>query len=196
MAEDLIRDENKNLPMGIFRPGIGKLLYQVHFLWSYGLFTLPINKIYIPVASTAHEPFPGWIDNYNGPMGVATGCTSGIMRVVRCDGERVPNVIPVDLTVNALLACAWDVAAQKKRRGEDMLIYNYTSTVEAPITWERFRANMVKYANKYPPQTALWCAELTLRKQKYLYALSTLILHSIPGFILDTVARLAGKEPR
>lgn len=57
----------------------------------------------------------GWIDNLYGPTGVAAGAGTGLLRSIHCDGSVHANVVPADLTINALIACAWDVANDYKR---------------------------------------------------------------------------------
>lgn len=69
----------------------------------------------VAVVSTAHEPIPGWIDNFYGPTGIAAGAASGVLRTLHCNPEINANIVPVDLTVNALIASAWDVAMQTAR---------------------------------------------------------------------------------
>lgn len=78
----------KNLPIGMFRPAI--------------------------ITSTAHEPVVGWIDNLYGPTGVVAGVGTGVLRTLHCDPDVIANIVPVDLTVNALIATAWDVATNHK----------------------------------------------------------------------------------
>lgn len=65
--------------------------------------------------STAKEPVPGWIDNLYGPTGVIVGATSGVLRTVLGNPNANANIVPVDYTVNALIASAWDVANQTNR---------------------------------------------------------------------------------
>lgn len=64
----------------------------------------------LPVISTYQEPIRGWIDNLYGPTGVAAGAGTGLLRSIHCDGSISANVVPADLTINALIACAWDIA--------------------------------------------------------------------------------------
>lgn len=90
MSEDLIRSRAKNLPIGMFRPAI--------------------------VTSTACEPVVGWIDNFNGPTGVIAGAGTGILRTLHCNPNVIANIVPVDMTVNALICSAWDVAVNHKDR--------------------------------------------------------------------------------
>lgn len=54
LSEQCIEEKQDDLPMIIFRPSI--------------------------VISSISEPMPGWIDNYNGPVGLLVGCGFGINR--------------------------------------------------------------------------------------------------------------------
>ena len=54
LSEQIIQEKQDVLPMIIFRPSI--------------------------VISSISEPMPGWIDNYNGPVGLLVGCGFGINR--------------------------------------------------------------------------------------------------------------------
>lgn len=85
LAEDLIRVNSQSLPIGIFRPAI--------------------------VTSSVVEPFVAWIDNLYGPTGVVAGVGTGILRTMHCNKDINANIVPVDMTVNALIVSAWDVAS-------------------------------------------------------------------------------------
>jgi alcohol-forming fatty acyl-CoA reductase len=58
------------------------------------------------VASSLHEPFPGWIDNLTGFTGLTVSILRGTLRTsitdVNCDVE----VVPVDIVVNTLIVAA------------------------------------------------------------------------------------------
>ena len=60
--------------------------------------------------STAHEPVRGWIDNLYGPGGVVLGAGSGLIHTVHADVNKVADLVPVDMTVNALIAATWETA--------------------------------------------------------------------------------------
>lgn len=68
---------------------------------------------YCTVISTASEPIEGWIDNIFGPSGGIAGAGAGLIRTFNVDHTCSAELIPVDLTVNALIAMAWDVANKK-----------------------------------------------------------------------------------
>lgn len=78
----------KNLPLGMFRPAI--------------------------VTSSVREPVVGYIDNLYGPTGVVAGAGTGVLRTMHCNRDITANIVPVDMTVNALIVSAWDVAANYK----------------------------------------------------------------------------------
>ncbi|XP_033211757.1 fatty acyl-CoA reductase wat-like [Belonocnema kinseyi] len=170
MAEDYVRRRNKGLPIGIFRPAI--------------------------VVSTANEPIPGWIDNLYGPTGVAAGVSTGILRSLHCDSEVNANIVPVDLTVNALIASAWDVAMQKTRRDEDMLIYNFVSSADARLTWGEFCKTNVAYSDIYPPSNSFWYLSFTMNKHKLVHSAYTVLLHLLPALVVDTASLCIGQKPK
>lgn len=78
----------KSLPIGMFRPAI--------------------------VTSSVREPVVGYIDNLYGPTGVVAGAGTGVLRTMHCNPSITANIVPVDMTVNALIASAWDVASNYK----------------------------------------------------------------------------------
>lgn len=105
MGECLVKDISNGIPVGIFRPGIGKLLSTSPKLQLIFFF----NKT---VVSTYKEPVSGWIDNLYGPTGIAVGTVSGLLRVSLCDESKIADVVPVDTCISGLIAAAWDTSAQ------------------------------------------------------------------------------------
>lgn len=65
------------------------------------------------MVATSKEPVPGWIDNLYGPNGVVLGIGAGLLRIMQTDASVNANLVPVDLSVNALIASAWDVGINK-----------------------------------------------------------------------------------
>ena len=51
MAEQVVNDYKHKVPLVIFRPSI--------------------------VIAAMREPVPGWVDNFNGPVGLLVGCAVG-----------------------------------------------------------------------------------------------------------------------
>lgn len=50
---------------------------------------------------------PGWIDNFNGPMGLTTGIMVGLLRIVYVDGEKKVDWVSVDRVINGMIISIW-----------------------------------------------------------------------------------------
>lgn len=66
-----------------------------------------------PVISSLRHPIPGWIENLNGPNGIAVATGKGLLRVMRCKGDAAGDMIPVDIAIDTMIAVAWDTAIQQ-----------------------------------------------------------------------------------
>ncbi|KAI4478303.1 hypothetical protein M0804_011957 [Polistes exclamans] len=170
MAESLIKEKHGNLPIGIVRPAI--------------------------VISTAYEPVEGWLDNVYGPNGIAAAVSSGILRVMYCDANNIADIIPVDITVNAIIASAWDIYLHDNRKGDNMLIYNVVASAEAPLTWDQYNKFCYPYICQYPSSNIIWYPTIVTTKNKFLYKILSLIFHTVPASIIDIALFCFGKKPR
>jgi fatty acyl-CoA reductase len=69
-----------------------------------------LSNVHVPfnaVISTWSEPFPGWTDNYNGPVGLMIGAGKGFVRTSYADPNAIADCIPVDLSIQFMLLAAW-----------------------------------------------------------------------------------------
>lgn len=62
------------------------------------------------VISSLNDPFPGWIENYNGPVGILIGAGKGVLRVVFGSPNTVMDYMPVDVAVKFMCIAAWEKA--------------------------------------------------------------------------------------
>ncbi|XP_011165424.1 fatty acyl-CoA reductase wat [Solenopsis invicta] len=168
IAEGLIREECEDLQVGIFRPGM--------------------------VTCSANEPFAGWIDNKYGPIGFLASIMCGFTRFLRCNSDHKANIVPVDFTVNALIASAWDVYKQC-RKGKDMLIYNFVSPIDGP-TWNEYLLRHVYLTKIYPMRNAIYFPLLFLLKHKISYKICVWFCHFLPALLMDAVYICIGRSPR
>ncbi|OAD52165.1 hypothetical protein WN48_02768 [Eufriesea mexicana] len=174
VAESIVVKKAGELPVGIFRPAI--------------------------VISTYREPLKGWIDNLYGPTGVAAGAGTGLLRSIHCDGSKQVNVVPGDLTVNALIACAWDVANRRKSltitdEQNQVPIYNYVSK-DNSITFDQLKTLSEKYGLEFPTGKAIWYYSFRNNKHKIIHFFYVYFLHLLPALLIDTVTLCLGKQPR
>jgi fatty acyl-CoA reductase len=88
LAEQILEKECGAVPLAIVRPSI--------------------------VTAALREPFPGWIDNLNGPTGLIAGGGKGFIRIFKVESsDFVTDLIPVDLSINLMIAVAWRTAIYK-----------------------------------------------------------------------------------
>ncbi|KAF7391375.1 hypothetical protein HZH66_009855 [Vespula vulgaris] len=168
VAENVVKKQAGSIPIGIFRPGV--------------------------VISTYQEPIPGWIDNMYGPIGIAAGAGMGLIRSHHCDGSIKANLVPGDLTINALIASAWDVA-NNRRSNEDTPIYNYVSK-DNPITYDELKDMSAKYGLLVPTKESIWYYSFRNTKYRLVHLFYVYFLHLLPALVIDTVALCMGKQPR
>ncbi|XP_014601322.1 PREDICTED: putative fatty acyl-CoA reductase CG5065 [Polistes canadensis] len=168
VAENIIKKQAGLIPIGIFRPGI--------------------------VISTYREPVPGWVDNLNGPMGIFAGAAKGLIRSHHCDGSVKVCIVPGDLTTNALIVSAWDIASNRKSK-DDIPIYNYVSN-ENSITYEEMTKMTFKYGLLTPLINAVWYCSFRPTKYRQLHLFYVYFLHLLPAFLLDTMLLCVAKKPR
>ncbi|EFN66892.1 Fatty acyl-CoA reductase 1 [Camponotus floridanus] len=168
ITEILLIEEGKNLPIGIFRPAM--------------------------VMPSANEPIVGWGDNLYGPIGSTISILLGFTRFQWCDPDITANLVPVDFTVNALIASAWDVSNQC-RTGKNMLIYNNTTAPNAP-TWGEYINKIICLNQKYPLKDSMWLPFVFLVPGEITYKIGIWFCHLLPAFFVDSVRICVGRRPR
>ncbi|CAG9576938.1 unnamed protein product [Danaus chrysippus] len=171
LAEKELRENSKNIPLGIFRPAI--------------------------VTSTLKEPLKCWLDNMYGPTGVAVGTATGMLRTVQCDKSVTADLVPVDSVVNCLIVAAYNVHREfVKSPPQEPPIFNYVSSVENRITWGDFTDLNMARIDKHPFSNAVWYVSLTLNKSSFVNAVCVLFLHLLPAALVDGLAVCVGKKPQ
>lgn len=100
LAEQVISDYSKSLPCVIIRPSI--------------------------VISSAEDPLAGWLDNFNGPVGMLVGGGKGVLRVLYVDPNITSDFMPVDVAIKAIIIVAW-------QRGIKPYAYRFFHTIKSFI---------------------------------------------------------------
>ncbi|KAJ9576068.1 hypothetical protein L9F63_007033, partial [Diploptera punctata] len=170
IAEDAVRTYGKSLPVGIFRPSI--------------------------VVSTKKEPTAGWIDNLYGPTGALVAVGIGMIRTLILNKNAVADLVPSDMTVNALISSAWDVYNRKRCGEEDIPIYNYVSSKENPIKWDEYIKMNSKHCWNVPFCRSVWTVFFIPCRLPIIFKFYTFFLHTFPAFIIDAVLYSIGQKPR
>ncbi|XP_068621764.1 fatty acyl-CoA reductase wat-like isoform X2 [Battus philenor] len=165
IAEEGVRKYGEGMPICIVRPSI--------------------------VISTYEEPVRGWTDSVYGPTGLIIGMGTGVIRTMYMDLNKVADMVPVDLTVNAILASAWYTAKHfKENQTSNIPIYNYVSGAQNPVTWGDFIELNRKHGMDKPTMKAVWYYGLNATNNYYMFLLYNIFLHYIPALLVDMYSAL------
>lgn len=168
LAEHMIAESDKDLPIVIFRPAI--------------------------VMPTANEPVSGWINNYYGPIGIVYGVCLGVLHVFYADGKQKAQLVPVDYCVNALLASAWDRA--KRYQLTTAPVYNFVPKPNKMIDWDTFCTDLFKTGMKNPPIKTFGHSEFTMTSNLLYAKILHFFYHLLPAMLLDSVLKIVGHKFR
>ncbi|XP_047038869.1 putative fatty acyl-CoA reductase CG5065 [Helicoverpa zea] len=161
LAETVVEEHgNRGYPVAIFRPSI--------------------------VISSLRHPFPGWIENLNGPSGVVVGAGKGLLHVFCCRSRAGADMLPVDIAIDTLLAVAWETAVD---RLEHVRVYN-CSTCENPTTWGDFEDALRKNLRGHPLDNTFWYPSGYSVENKVTQKAMETLLQTLPLHIAEYVTKL------
>jgi len=170
IAEDTVRTFAGDLPVAVFRPSI--------------------------ILCTRSDPVPGWIDNHYGATGIVVGVGLGIIRTLHINEKTLGDMVPCDMAVSALVAAAWHIQERRRSGIEGIPVYNYVSSCENPITWDKYIRTSIEHSWHIPFEKSVWAVTLTNANVYLLYRIYVLLFHLLPAFMVDIVLYSLGQNPR
>ena len=87
---------------------------------------------------------------------MCAGLQSGLLRTIVVDGEKVADLIPVDVVINAMIVAGWKRGTEDKKLNTPIPIYNCTSGATNAITWRDLLDKGHCVAEKNPIETIFW----------------------------------------
>ncbi|XP_015602057.1 putative fatty acyl-CoA reductase CG5065 [Cephus cinctus] len=166
LSESLVEEAMPHIPAIILRPSI----------------IIPIWK----------EPLPGWTDNINGPTGLLIGAGKGVIRTMYCNQNGYADYLPVDIAVNAILACSWNYIYLKDH---EKRVYNLTSSTEFKVSWAEIIERGRRVTEKVPLNGVVWYPGGSMKRSRLLHNICVLFFHMIPAYLIDSLIFLAGHKP-
>ncbi|KAK6482740.1 fatty acyl-CoA reductase 1 [Huso huso] len=167
LAEYVVQQESSKLNIAIIRPSI--------------------------VGASWQEPFPGWIDNFNGPSGLFIAAGKGILRTMRATNDAVADLIPVDIVINLTLAAGWYTAVQ---RPKSALVYNCTTGGINPFHWGEIEYLVISTFKRNPLEQAFRRPNANITSNYLINQYWIAVSHKAPAFLYDLYLRLSGQKPR
>ncbi|KAG7295670.1 hypothetical protein JYU34_021954 [Plutella xylostella] len=169
LAEHVVYEQRGRLPIVIIRPSI--------------------------VISSLSEPLPGWIENFNGPVGILVACGKGIMRSIYTDPDLVSDYIPVDIAIKNFIAASWLRGTKKLEPTDDIEIYNCCAGDLNHIKMGELVDIGKRLAVAYPLNDMLWNVGGDLTTSKTIHYIKVILFHLLPAIFVDAVLWLLGKKP-
>ncbi|KAI4872077.1 hypothetical protein NFI96_026542, partial [Prochilodus magdalenae] len=166
LAECVVQQESGKLNIGIIRPSI--------------------------VGASWQEPFPGWIDNFNGPSGVFIAAGKGILRTMRASNDAVADLIPVDVVINLTLAAGWYTAVH---RPKSAVVYNCTTGGINPFHWGEIEHHVMSTFKRNPLEQAFRRPNANITSNYLINQYWILVSHKFPALLYDLFLRLSGQKP-
>ena len=74
-------------------------------------------------------------------------------------------------------------------------IYNSVSSCQNPITWGNFMKMNEAYSSYEPGTSVMWYYMFMLNRHLWVHNICAFFLHIVPAVIVDTLARITGREP-
>ncbi|XP_044727614.1 fatty acyl-CoA reductase 1-like [Chrysoperla carnea] len=167
LAEELLSESCQDIPKVIFRPTV--------------------------VIVSEKEPMPGWVDNYNGPMGLISGVQTGVLHTIFVDGNAKLDWVPVDRAINGMIASAWYKALEQTDRNQCLVINSSTSDFINFNNSVLFDLGVTKII-KNPPNQLLWYPFCFPTSNKYLYWFYFVTLHLIPAIFLSVLLKISNQR--
>ncbi|XP_076643574.1 uncharacterized protein LOC143353855 [Halictus rubicundus] len=178
-AENVVLKFADDFPVGIVRPSV--------------------------VTSTANEPTVSWINNYYGATGVSLVASIGLMHTIHCVPECKAEIIPADYVIANIVAAAWDVGNRKAAAKleqkpsipdeERIPIYNSVTSPQNPLNWKTYMRLTKQYGILSPSVHIIWYYMLWLNRYFIVHQICAFFLHTVPAYIVDTIAPLMGQKP-
>ncbi|XP_045770532.1 fatty acyl-CoA reductase 1-like [Maniola jurtina] len=169
LAEHVVYEQKGILPIVIVRPSI--------------------------VISSIKEPVPGWIENFNGPVGLSIASAKGILRTVYAGSDIIADFIPVDVVVKGFIVASWIRGTKIVKPTDDIPIYNTCNgSMDYSTTFEEIFNISQKVVPSFPLDNMIWSFSVSLCSNKSIYFIKILLLHVLPAILLDILLWMLGRK--
>ncbi|KAF3420113.1 hypothetical protein E2986_08324 [Frieseomelitta varia] len=169
LAEQVISDYSKDLPSIIFRPSI--------------------------VISTIEDPVSGWLDNFNGPVGMMIAGAKGILRVIRVQPDISNDFLPVDLAIKIIMTATWKRGLETISKDPSIYVYNGSSYQIHHISIKEMVKLGLQLNEQAPLEGIVWYPQVILTPNRTLHYVLTLFMHVLPALIIDEILKVIGRQP-
>ncbi|XP_026319037.1 fatty acyl-CoA reductase wat-like [Hyposmocoma kahamanoa] len=170
VTEDLVRQKEGKMPIAVMRPAI--------------------------VIGAYREPCPGWIDKSAmfGASGFMLGGILGILHVTISKSDNQMCYVPVDIVNNACIITAFHTN-KRWNKGERSIEIIAVVSNRNPITLKDQTEIFTRDGPPFATDATVYHPFYVTTQYKFVYIILAWILHYIPGYFVDAILLLLGKQP-
>ncbi|XP_053686037.1 fatty acyl-CoA reductase wat-like, partial [Sabethes cyaneus] len=166
LAEQICYDHHRELPVVILRPSI--------------------------VTNTEQEPVAGWIDNFNGPVGLMLGMGIGLLRTAYVRVENHMNCIPADACIKAILIAAW---RKVNNPPGQLTIYNCAAEPHKTANYKFLVDDGESVYRNSPMNTMVWAPGGNPVNSRFLFYILFFFYQLLPAVFIDLLMKGFGTKP-
>ncbi|CAD7078547.1 unnamed protein product [Hermetia illucens] len=167
MAEHVVNDYKDKLPVLICRPSI--------------------------VVSTIAEPIPGWIDNFNGPVGMLVASGVGVLRTVYGNPDVISDFMPVDVAIKSIIIAGYEKGMQTEK-SKELTIYNCSTSNLRGVTTGEIIEIAKELIKLKPMEQMIWVPYGSLTSSKTLHYIRFFFLHLLVAILVDSILRVLNRK--
>uniref|UniRef100_A0A336M7X6 Fatty acyl-CoA reductase n=1 Tax=Culicoides sonorensis TaxID=179676 RepID=A0A336M7X6_CULSO len=167
IAEHMVDDYKNALPIVIYRPSI--------------------------VTSAEVEPLPGFIDNFNGPLGLLVATSMGVNRTSWQSHKAAINATPVDMCIKGIIIAAMRCPESWKET-KDIQIYNAAS-IKTPTYLHMIKKGKRFIVKDAPLNIFIWRPGGRITQCYYEFYLRFMLTQVLPAIGADVVLKLLNRKP-
>lgn len=148
------------------------------------------------VTNTYQEPVEGWVDNLNGPVGILSAVSSGVVRTTFMNGDAAINYVPVDTAIKLMVLATWRLYLDKRNGTADLSqarVHN-CCLISMPID-DIFKAGE-DIIWKLQLDDTIWFPSFSLTTNFSWFYINFLLFQLLPAFVIDKGLALMGKSKR
>lgn len=144
------------------------------------------------VTAAWKTPYPGWIEGLNGPTGLMIGAGKGVIRSMHCNPDLASEAIPVDITINAMIALAYKRSLLDQN---DCYFCNITDSGTNPLTWGNSLDIGRDLFYEYPLCQSLWYPNGSIKSNYYHHLFCVIFFHYLPAYVIDFLLFIFCQKP-
>ncbi|XP_065078984.1 putative fatty acyl-CoA reductase CG5065 [Ochlerotatus camptorhynchus] len=167
LTEDLVYSYRDRFPIAIARPTI--------------------------VVAAWKEPLPGWVEGTNGPTGLMIGAGRGVIRTMHCNPDYESDIMPVDITMNAIIVLAAERINTPNNR--EAMFCNVSGANVNTLTWgDALESGRQKFYDN-PLCFSLWYPDGSIKSNYYYHMLCVIMFHYLPAYLIDFLMIVLRRKP-